>query len=446
MAVTKIIPIRSAIEKSVDYICNPQKTVDHLYVHSEHCVPETAALTFRHHLQQTRAGGNTIGRHLIQSFAPGEVSPEMAHEIGKRLAAEILGGEYAFVLATHVDRDHIHNHFVWGAANIETHKKYRSNKRSYHDIRNASDRLCEEYGLSVIVPHGVGKSYAEYRAEQQGTSWKTKLRQSIDATLSESADWDDFLRRMEAQGYEIKKGTHISFRAPDQQRFTRAKTLGVEYTEDALRSRISGTTAAKPAVQTQPAPLQSIIGIAGNEKISSSPGYRQWASVFNLKQSAAALNLIQQYGGMEAFEELHKQAFGVKLKLAEELNAFDAQIKSLTALRNHLRAYGRTKDVFREYQALPERKQPKFYDNHRADIDVHIAAKRALSTVEKPVPTAKAVTAQIADLKAQRADVNTRYQESNATLKEMETIRKNLDFLIRQDKPREHSQNNDLSV
>ena len=117
MAVTKIIPIRVTIEKSVDYICNPDKTNELLYIHSEHCVPQTAALTFQHHLNQARSGGNTIGRHLIQSFAPGEVTPEKAHKIGKQLAAEILGDEYAFVMATHVDRDHIHNHFVWGATN-----------------------------------------------------------------------------------------------------------------------------------------------------------------------------------------------------------------------------------------------------------------------------------------------------------------------------------------
>ena len=113
MAVTKIIPIRVTIEKSIDYICNPKKTDGQFYIHSEHCVPQTAALTFQHHLNQARAGGNTIGRHLIQSFAPGEVSPETAHEIGKRLAGEILGGKYAYVMATHVDRGHIHNHFVW---------------------------------------------------------------------------------------------------------------------------------------------------------------------------------------------------------------------------------------------------------------------------------------------------------------------------------------------
>jgi len=267
MAVTKIIPIRSTIDKSVSYICNPHKTGDCLYIHSEHCVPQTAALTFQHHLRQARAGGNTIGRHLIQSFAPGEVSPETAHEIGKKLAEEILGGRYAYVMATHIDRGHVHNHLVWGAADVVNHKKYHSNKRSYHEIRAVSDRLCEEHNLSVIVPDGIGKSYAEYHAEKQSESWKAKLKAAIDSVLSESADFDDFLRRMEAQGYEVKRGAHISFRAAEQTRFTRAKTLGADYAEGILRRRIDEKSipGSRLRDQSESTPLQSVIDIEGNE-------------------------------------------------------------------------------------------------------------------------------------------------------------------------------------
>ena len=248
MAVTKILPIRSTIQKSVDYICNPDKVgyifdsgknEGGLLIHSEHCVPQMAGQIFHHHLNQCRAGGNTIGRHLIQSFAPGEVDPATAHEIGKRLAEEILGGRYAYVLATHVDRGHVHNHFIWGAADIISHKRYRSNKTTYHEIRNTSDRLCKEHELSVIVPQGVGKSYAEWGADINGTSWKAKLKTNIDKTISSSASFEDFIKRMEEQGYTIKRGKHTSFKAPDQERFTRAKRLGAEYTEEETKNRIA---------------------------------------------------------------------------------------------------------------------------------------------------------------------------------------------------------------
>ena len=173
MAVTKIIPIRTTIQNSVDYICNSAKTDDCLLVHSEHCSPNTAGLEFQHYLNQARTGGNTIGRHLIQSFAPGEVTPDQAHEIGKKLVAEILHGEYAYVMATHVDRGHIHNHFVWCSANVVTHKKYRSNKNTYHEIRNTSDRLCKEYELSVIIPQGFGKSYDQVKVHFNPNSKET---------------------------------------------------------------------------------------------------------------------------------------------------------------------------------------------------------------------------------------------------------------------------------
>ncbi len=448
MAVTKIIPIRFTIEKSVDYVCNPHKTLDGLYIHAEHCVPQTAALTFRHHLSQARAGGNTIGRHLIQSFAPGEVSPEKAHEIGKALAAEILGGKYAFVMATHVDRSHVHNHFVWGAADVETHRRYHSNKNTYHAIRDASDRLCNERGLSVIVPQGNGKSYTEYHAEREGTSWKAKLRQAIDVTLAVSTGYDDFFRRMEAQGYEIKKGAYISFRAPGQQRFIRAKTLGSNYDEAALRRRLPEKSAPAPQAQSTPAApsVQGVIDIAGNEKILASPGYKQWAAIFNLKQSAAAVSLIQQYGGVAAFDELYKQAIGEKLDLAQAMNAADAEIKTLVALRNTLRAYGRTKDIWKQYRALGEHLRPAFYRTHKADINAHRAAKRALSEAAKPIPTAKAVTASIERLRATRADSGARYRENAARLREMETIRKNLYSIIRQPPQFEQGKDRNISL
>lgn len=179
MAVTKIIPIRVTIERSVDYICNPEKTKDGFYIHSEHCTPQTAALTFQHHLNQARSGGNTIGRHLIQSFAPGEVTPETAHEIGKKLAEEILGGQYAYVMSTHVDRDHIHNHFVWCSVNVGTHKKYRSNKGSYHEIRDASERIVRNSVCLLSCRRVSAKATLSIKLISKGQAGNQNLRRQL---------------------------------------------------------------------------------------------------------------------------------------------------------------------------------------------------------------------------------------------------------------------------
>jgi hypothetical protein len=310
LAITKILPIRTTIERSIAYICNPDKTESCLFVSAEHCVPETAAVEFQFYLDKAQAGGCVIGRHLIQSFSPGDkITPEQAHEIGKKLAYEILGGQYAYVLATHLDRDHIHNHYMWCAVNIETHKRYVSNKASYRKIQEASDRLCAEYGLSVITEKSgrAGKSYTQYQADKYGTSWKTLLRRTIDAAIRSSNDFDGFLSFMLEAGYEIKHGKYISFRATGQERFTRAKTVGDDYTEDRIRERI----ATKKPMQYFPLvkPETKRVIDRSDPKIQTSPGYRHWATKHNLKASAETLMYLQTNfdADLEAFERKYAE-------------------------------------------------------------------------------------------------------------------------------------------
>ena len=305
MAVTKIKPIRTTIEKSIAYITNGDKTSDCLYVSSEHCTPETAALEFQFLLDKAQAGGCVIGRHLIQSFAPGETTPEQAHELGQKLAAEILGGQYAYVLATHLDRDHIHNHYIWCAVNTETHKRYISNKASYHKIQDVSDRLCSEYSLSVITEKSGrrGKSYSEYQADKYGTSWKTLLRRTIDAAVRSSHDFDTFLKFMQEAGYEVKRGKYISFRATGQERFTRGKTAGDNYTEERIKERI-----AEPKTMVMipkwVKPVTEKIIDRSDPKFQTSPGLNHWAAKHNLKASAETLLYLQEHfnADLSAFE------------------------------------------------------------------------------------------------------------------------------------------------
>ena len=332
MAVTKIKPIRATIDKSIAYIINPDKTGHCLYVSSENCVPETAAIEFQFLLDKARAGGNTIGRHLIQSFSPGEVTPAQAHEIGKKLAAEILGGEYAYVLATHVDRDHIHNHFVWCAVNIETHKRYVSNKTSYHKIQKVSDRLCEEYSLSVVTERSGrrGKSYSEYQADKYGTSWKTLLRRTIDAAIRSSSSFDSFLAFMEAAGYEIRHGAYMSFRATGQERFTRAKTVGDNYTEERIRERI----AEQKPMQFRPLTKPSIDKIIDrtDPKIMSSPAYNRWASMHNLHATVDTHNYLATHHNFNLveFEQKYEDCVSRRNTVKAEYEAAARKIAATT--------------------------------------------------------------------------------------------------------------------
>ena len=242
MAVTKIKPVKSTLKKALDYIQNPDKTDGKMLVSSFGCSPETADIEFAFTIAQALDRGNNLAHHLIQSFEPGEVDYQKAHEIGKQLADAVTKGQYEYVLTTHIDKGHVHNHIIFCAVNFVDHHKYNSNKRSYYGIRNMSDRLCRENGLSVVVPGkgSKGKSYAEYLAEKTGTSWKGKLKIAVDGLIPQVSSFEELLSRLQAAGYEIKPGKYVSCRAPGQERFTRLKTLGADYTEEAIRERIEG--------------------------------------------------------------------------------------------------------------------------------------------------------------------------------------------------------------
>ena len=173
MAVTKIHPIKSTLKKALDYIENPDKTDEKMLVSSFACAYETADIEFELLLSQAMQKGNNLAHHLIQSFAPDETTPEQAHKIGRQLADEVLQGKYPYVLTTHIDKGHAHNHIIFCAVDMVNQRKYVSNRRSYAYIRRTSDRLCKEHGLSVVMPgQDRGKSYAEWDAHRKGTSWK----------------------------------------------------------------------------------------------------------------------------------------------------------------------------------------------------------------------------------------------------------------------------------
>ena len=190
-------------------------------------------------MSQALDRGNNLAHHLIQSFEPGEVDYEKAHEIGKQLADAVTKGQYEYVLTTHIDKGHIHNHIIFCAVNFVDYHKYNSNKRTYYGIRNISDRLCRENGLSVLVPEkgGKGKNYVVYQKEKTA---KAKLKLAVDTLIPQVSDFEELLSRLQAAGYEIKRGKYVSCLVPGQERFTRLKTLGADYTEEAIRERIEG--------------------------------------------------------------------------------------------------------------------------------------------------------------------------------------------------------------
>ena len=225
------------------------------------------------------------------------MTPEEAHEIGMELAKEILGGKYEFVLTTHIDKGHIHNHLIFNAVSFTDHKHYHSNKRSYHYIRRTSDRICKEHGLSVIIPgKDKGKSYIEHQAAQAGTSYKAKLKAAIDRLIPASADLEDLLLRLQREGYEIKRGKYVSCRASGQERFTRMKTLGVDYTEEAVSARIAGRSRPSKQPKQRDGKISLLIDIQNNIKAQENARFAHWAKLNNLKQAARTMNFLTEHG------------------------------------------------------------------------------------------------------------------------------------------------------
>ena len=427
MAVTKTHPIKSTLKAAIDYICNPEKTDGKLLVSAYGCAAETADIEFAWTRRHAIDKGTNLGRHLIQAFQPGEVSAEEAHEIGMQLAKEILGGKYEFVLTTHIDKGHIHNHLVFNAVSFTDHKHYHSNKRSYHEIRRASDRLCREHGLSVIVPgRDKGKSYIEHQAAQNGTSYKAKLKTTIDRLIPASADFEDLLRRLQQEGYEIKLGKYVSCRASDQERFTRMKTLGVDYTEDAIAARIAGA----PRPSRQPKQRDDRIRLLYDLQ-SKQGGLQHWAKLQNLKLAAKTFAWLEEHG-IDNYADLESKAAAIMEKrdtAHTSIKEIEARTAELSLVMKHAATYRQLKPVYNRYQQ--SRDKEKFLRGHESEIILFEAAARELKRMGAvPLPSTESMKTELTALAGKKETLLAEYRTARSQVQEYETIKRNVDTLL----------------
>ena len=428
MAVTKTHPIKSTLKAAIDYICNPVKTDGSLLISAYGCSAETADIEFAWTRQHAIDKGENLGRHLIQAFAPGEVTPEEAHQIGLELAKEILGGKYEFILTTHIDRGHIHNHVIWNAVSFTDHKHYHSNKRSYYEIRRASDRLCKEHGLSVIVPgQEKGKSYVEHQAVRNGTSYKAKLKSAIDRLLPACADLEDLLRRLQKEGYDIRRGQYISCRASNQERFTRLKTLGVDYTEAALAARIAGRPRPSKQPRVQDGCIQRIAVIQGNQ----SPGLQHWAKLQKLKEGAKTLNYLAEHG-IDSYEALGNRLAELNAAVDDSLAAIKAvevRIAELNLIAKYAATYRKCRPIYNRYRKSDDKE--KFLRGHEREIILFEAAARELKRLGAvPLPAAEKLEAELSELTVRKGTLYAQYTAAKRQAKEYDTIKRNLDILL----------------
>ena len=413
MAYTRIHAIKSTVAKAVAYICNPDKTEQQLLVDSFGCSPETARHDFAYALSRTKQSDKNQAYHLIQSFAKGEVSHEEAHRIGIELADKLLGGKYSYVVATHTDKGHPHNHIIFAAADNIDHKKYNACKKSYYHIRQLSDDLCKEHNLSVIIPSGrKGKKYVEWKAEQEGISRKKRLQEDIDECIKLAKSYEDFLHLIKEKGYSVSgekigdpRAKYIKFTAPGQERSVRGsfRNFGEGYTKEEIKDRIENpekwqnrdqsdhdTTATK-TVETTEAPKQksrikipkkdiltrtgasrTLIDTTG-EKFQKSPGLQHWASVKNLKTAAASYAAADNLSKLK--EQIDKKTAEAK-SARTELVELEHKMKKVSELLLYAEQYRDNKPFQEKYK---KSKDPdRYLRMHETQLILYDGAERML--------------------------------------------------------------------
>ena len=437
MAVTKIKAIRGTLSKAIAYILNPEKTDEKLLVSSYGCASETAAREFEWTRKIAEQKGmnsvRIIARHVIQSFEIGEVTPELAHEIGKQFADEILGGKYEYVLTTHIDKDHVHNHLIFNAVDFVDYHAYKSYKRIYYDMREVSDRLCKENGLSVIPPsQNKGMSYKEYTEAKRGTSWKQKLKQTIDRLVITAKDYDDFLRLMQEAGYEIKPGKYISFRAEGQDRFTRSKTIGENYTEERIKERIAGRTPRRSQRQTTPKGVSLIGDIQERIRLIDSKGYEHKAKLTVLKEAARTLNYLTENNLLQ-YADLEKKVEDVHSsydRTGKELKGVEARLREVQPLIKNISNYQRLKPVYDAFQKAKDK--PGFKAKHEAELVIFEAARSTLLAMQgdEKLPSLKTLQAEQQRLLEEQQRLYDERAKLKKEAKHIETIKSNVDTFL----------------
>ena len=432
MAITKIHPIKSTLNLAIDYIVNGDKTDEQILVSTHKCHQETAHTQFLRTRNDAGTKGNVLARHLIQSFLPGETTPEIAHQIGMELCKKILKNEYEFVLSTHIDKGHIHNHIIFNNVNMVTGRCYHSNKKSYHQIRYQSDKLCKENNLSVIDEFYEsykkkyktnGKSWYENEQAKRGTSWKSRLQFDIYRMIKQSKDWDDFLKKMADLGYQIKYGKHIAFKPKDKLRFIRSKTIGEDYTEERLKERIAEISSIKtPAVKKR---IGNVIDMNTNVKVKESKGYEYWATKHNLNTMAESVIFLREQGikSVKQLDEYIQKAADERQNLQNKIKVIDEEMLLLSATMEQVNTVKKYRAHYKEYKANPSDKS--FFEEYKAQITLYENALSELKKSYSKLPDSKDILSKLDKLQEKKNTLMQEYSSTKSTMDELYQIRKN---------------------
>ncbi len=466
MATTRIMPLHigkgrtesKAVSDIIDYVENPQKTDNGRLITGYGCDSRTADAEFllakRQYIAATgrvRGADDVIAYHVRQSFKPGEITPEEANRLGVEFAKLFTKGRHAFVVCTHIDKSHIHNHIIWSAVNLDCDRKFRNFWGSTKAVRRLSDTICIENGLSIVEdPKPHGKSYNKWLGDEAKLSHKELLRQGIDRALAQKpASVEELLRLLEQDGFTVhRRGKTISIGAEGWGNNVRFDRLGDGYTMDDLLAVLSGqkehTPRRKTTPQAEPPKVNLLVDIQAKLQAGKGAGYARWAKVFNLKQMAQTMNFLTEHNLLE-YSELAEKAAAASAhhnELSAQIKAAEKRIAEIAVLRTHIINYAKTRETYVAYRKAGYSK--KFSEEHEQEILLHQAAKNAFDEMGvKKLPKVKDLQAEYAKLLEEKKKTYAEYRRSREEMRELLTAKANVDRLLKMDEEQKKEQEKD---
>lgn len=434
--------LAQTLRDRTDYAQNPDKTDDYKLISSFECDPKTMANEFLLSKRQYRIlNGRTqkndvIAYQVRQSFKPGEVTPEEANRIGYEFAKRFLKDRFAFVVCTHIDKAHIHNHIIWNSTALDGKRKYRDFHRSAFAVRKLSDQICVEHNLSVIEkPAGKSKPYNIWLGEEAKLSHREQLRLAIDAALSKQPkSFEELLLMLAEGGCEIKRRKNPSIRISPDHRFARFDTLGPGYSAEELRAIIAGTKKAplrKKERSEKPKAVSLLVDIQQKIQQGKGPGYERWAKSFNLKQMAQTVLYLQEHNLLN-YEELAEKAESSSArfhKLSDQIKDAESRMAEISVLRAHIVNYAKTREVYVGYRKAGYSK--KYLAEHEPDILLHKAAKKYFDEIGiQKLPSVKSLNSEYSELIAKKKEAYADYRKTREEMRELLVIKANVDRIL----------------
>lgn len=452
MATTRLMPLHvgkgrdvsTAIADIIDYVENPQKTDFGKFIYGYACDSRIADAEFllskRQYLNLTgrdRGADDVIAYHLRQAFKPGEVTPEEANQIGRELVLKLTKGDHAFVVCTHVDKHHVHNHIIINSTTTDCTHKFRNFWGSTWAIRRMNDKLCLEHGLSIVEnPKPSRDHYGTWLGNKKQPSFQEQLRIAIDAALEEKPkNFEELLKKLEAGGIEVnQERKHLRLRVPGQKNYTRCDTLKGDYTELAIKERIEGIRSVNPRRTFIPKHVLKVgllVDIEAAVRAGKGPGYERWAKVFNLKQLSQAVIYLKEHGDM-SYEDLTEKAAAATAgfnMLSSQIKELESKMTANGELQKQIVNYAKTRAVYAEYRKAGYSK--KFRAEHEAEILLHQAAKKHFDELGiTKLPSVKSLREEYAGLLEQKRKAYSSYKQARADMKELYNVRANVEHLL----------------